>query len=157
MTRKYRRTAQGASKLFKVGSYQTFTKGDLYRDPRINTTGVAGRDFLSMTSGEDDLQFLDDYLAGRLDNYPSEPYNTFTTGTDKNGESLVGLYWVGEDMEQKKTAVVLCRGGCEEQVLHIVDEYCREIGDQKYEVTSKADAVAKIGLPTSLDKYKTQG
>ncbi len=156
MTRKYRRTNAGAAKLFKVGQYQTFKKGDLYKDPRINTTGVAGRHFLSISGGvEEDLKFLDDYLAGELDNYPSEPFNTFTTGTDKNGESLVGLYWVNDSMDQRKTAVVLCKNGGEEEVLDIIDKHCKEIGETKYEVTTKAEGVAKVGgvLPENLAKY----
>lgn len=109
--------------LFTTGRYQHFRKGDIYRDPRI-TKGTGEKDFLVLDGKDDDAKFLASYLNGELKMYPSEEYNSYTTGVDTHGTPMIGLYWVDENMEQAKIAMILCRNVCENEMLAIVDDYC---------------------------------
>ena len=114
--------------IFSPNKHKQFKKGELYRDPRIQQQG-GQKDFLVIANKPDDLEMLDRYLQNALvPRYPSEPYNMFTTGTDANGAPMIGLYWMDEQMEQTKKAVILCQHGSEEAVLEIVDELCMEYG-----------------------------
>lgn len=148
-----RRIPMDKNKLFSMGKYNQFKKGDLYRDPRINKS-EPGKDFLVIDNCPEDFSFLNDYLMNKLPNYPSEEYNMFTTGTDKNGESMVGLYWMDQYMDQHKRAIVLCRNGCEEEVLDVVDRCCKEMGNAAgLNNTALPNGKAKLELPDSLKKF----
>lgn len=155
--------------LFTTGRFQHFRKGDLYRDPRINRN-EGQKDFLMIDAVEEDYEFLEKYLKGELANYPSEDYNMFTTGVDKNGASLVGLYWVDAMMENHKKALILCKSGAEERVLDIVDRCCKEEGEVRAWEQRKVDPIktvvkpsvvqhvpnggSSMALPPTLAKYK---
>lgn len=115
------------SDMFVPGKYTQFRKGDLYRDPRIQQK-IGENDFLIIDSKVEDYEFLAKYLGGKLANYPCEEYNMFTTGTDKNGTPMIGLYWVNEEMDTLKKALILCHNGAEDKVVSIVDEHCLDEG-----------------------------
>lgn len=115
-------------KIFSNGRYKHFRKGDIYNDPRIQT-GPGQRDFLIMSNDPSDLVFLRNYLSGKLKRYPSEPYNSFTTGVDTNGTPMVGLYWLDESLESTKKAMILCTNRCEEDILIVVDECCQKVNE----------------------------
>lgn len=148
--------------LFQTGKYKSFKKGDLYRDPRIKqVTGQA--DFLIIDNDVKDFDFLDKYLNGELPNYPSEEFNMYTTGVDKNNMPMIGLYWVTENMDQIKRSIILCRGGSETAVLEVVDNNCVEGETHDWEegsnevppppavVTPKKESV--LSLNPVLTKY----
>lgn len=138
--------------MFQSGKYKHFRKGDLYRDPRIKQ--VAGqKDFLIIDGKDDDFEFLRKYLRNELPNYPSEPYNTFTTGLDKNGEPMIGLYWVDEEMTQFKKAIILCRNECENAVIDIVDGECEATAEEGEQPVAEPDAKPTLTLG-SLAKYQ---
>lgn len=118
-----RRVAFNKNKLFSAGTPKQFRKGDVYRDPRINQS-TGQKDFLMLDNCPEDMEFLREYLANELENYPCEAYNMISTGLDKNGVPLIGTFWVDDRMDHAKKALILCRGGCEEEVLDIVDQFC---------------------------------
>lgn len=118
--------------MFQVGRYSQFRKGDVYREPRIQQK-LGENDFLVIDNVDVDYDFLEKYLANELPNYPSEEYNMFTTGVDKNATPMVGLYWVNEEMEHLKKAIVLCNNGSEDGVLELVDKYCVEGSERTWE------------------------
>lgn len=115
-------------KIFSNGYQKHFRKGDIYNDPRIST-GPGQRDFLVMSDDPADIPFLRRYLNNELKRYPCEPYNSFTTGCDCNGVPMVGLYWLDDNFDSIKKAMILCTKGCEEEVLLVVDEYCQKIDE----------------------------
>lgn len=123
---KYRRKAFNTGKMFQKGNFQQYRKGDIYRDPRIQQK-IGDKDFLVIDNDVDDIEFLRLYLNGKLENYPSEQYNMFTTGVDAAGTPMIGLYWLDEELVQYKRAIVLCRGGSEDVVLDVIDECCEEV------------------------------
>lgn len=112
-------------KIFTNGRYKHFRKGDIYNDPRIQT-GPGQKDFVVMSDDPRDLPFLRQYLKNEHKRYPCEPYNSFTTGVDAKGVPMIGLYWIDQNLEQTKKAMILCTNGCEESVLEIVDECCQK-------------------------------
>lgn len=141
--------------MFNAGQYKQFRKGDLYRDPRI-TRELGKADFIVLDNAEDDFLWFERYLKNEHQNYPSEEYNMFTTGVDKNNTPMIAMYWVNEDMDQIKKAIVLCRGGCENDVLAIVDEYCMDAGEvREWEAQEATQGGNTLHLPSSLAKYKT--
>jgi hypothetical protein len=110
--------------LFQSNGYRSFRKGGIYSDPRIQQNN--GRDFLVISSDKGDLTFLENYLSNKNPRYPCEAYNGYTTGRDKHGAPMIGLYWIHEDMEQSKRAIIVCNNGSEESVLELVDQFCEE-------------------------------
>ena len=139
--------------IFTSGKHKQFKKGELYRDPRIQQQG-GQKDFLIVKNKEDDYEMLRQYLGNELERYPSEPYNSFTTGLDAAGTPMIGLYWIDEHMEHVKTAIVLCQDGSEEEALAIVDEFCVEHGEMRPmdKLNMEAEAAAKTNVGQELVK-----
>jgi hypothetical protein len=109
--------------LFSETRYRHFRKGDLYRDPRI--TPDIGSDFLVMEKSVKDMIFLEQYLQNKLPKYPAEKYNAYSTGLDVNKMPKIQTFWAESEHDKTKRAVILCKGGCEFDVLAIVDKYCQ--------------------------------
>lgn len=140
--------------IFSPNKHKQFKKGELYRDPRIQQQG-GQKDFLVIANKPDDLEMLDKYLQNALvPRYPSEPYNSFTTGVDAAGTPMIGLYWIDEHLEHNKKAIILCQGGCEEDVLAIVDEHCLEIGEKREidKLNEASESAAKTNVGNELVK-----
>lgn len=93
-----------AAELFTFGKYRTWKKGDVTSPLWLKRQN--GSDFVTIHS-ERDLCDFEQYLSGRDERLKVDFYNTFTTGTDKNGSPMMVLNEMNEFGDTTKRAIVI--------------------------------------------------
>ncbi|WP_422923194.1 hypothetical protein [Singulisphaera sp. PoT] len=112
-----------ASELFTPGRYRTWKKGDVTSPLWLKRQN--GTDFVRINS-ERDLSDFEQYLAGADERLKVESYNTFTTGTDKNGSPMMVLNEMDEYGDTTKRAIVVVPDqNLAMRAVTMIDHYCR--------------------------------
>ena len=85
-----------------------------------------GSDFITIKS-EGDLADFEKYLAKADERLACEYYNTFSTGHDKAGNRIVGLYDQDETGDNRKIAFVcIIQKSLAMRVVELAEQFCGE-------------------------------
>ncbi len=113
-----------ANDMFTPGRYRTWKKGDVTSPLWLKRQN--GSDFVTINS-ERDLADFEQYLARADHRLMVEPYNTFTTGTDKAGSPMMVLNEMDEDGDTTKRAIVVVPDQkLALRAVVMIDEHCSE-------------------------------
>ena len=116
-----------ADELFPVGKYRAWKKGEVTSPRWLKRNN--GFDYV-MINDQRDMANFEKYLAQTDPRLAAEFYNTFTTGSDKNGNPMLVLSEMNEfgDMT-KRVIVVVPNADLARRVVAAVDHFCGESDD----------------------------
>lgn len=119
--------SRSEDEIFNETSGQKFTmwkKGQITNPKWLQREN--GSDFITIKS-EGDLHDFHQYLSQSDERLCVEYYNTYSTGHDKAGNRMVGLYDTDEHGDNKKIAIVcIIQKDLSMRVVELVEQFCGE-------------------------------
>ena len=117
--------AHDLTEVFPASGYRKWKKGEITNPTWLKQNGTEG-DYISLRNAKELEQFFA-YISGQHPAQNVGYYNTFSTGLDKKGNRMVGLYDQDESMTQKKVAVIIVLDpALTNRILESVEEDCHE-------------------------------